>query len=118
MAGPASGRKNRAAFLRAAFACLALTALSGTSAKAQTVTSDLFSPRRTTQMTPDNLAPRQISGSPSNTTLDPGATLDPGNDPNKRKADKPAESRIGKVPTYGLPAANGASDSGYDSLNR
>ena len=70
------------------------------------------------QMTPDNLAPRQISASPSTLTLDPNATLDPGNDPNKRKADKPAESRIGKVPTYGLPAASGASEAGYDSLNR
>jgi hypothetical protein len=69
-------------------------------------------------MAPDNLAPRQISGSPSSTTLDPNATLDPNNDPNKRQADKPAESRIGKVPTYGLPAASGASDAGYDSLSR
>ena len=30
----------------------------------------------------------------------------------------PAPSRIGNIPTYGLPAASGASDSGYDSLNR
>jgi hypothetical protein len=29
-----------------------------------------------------------------------------------------APSRIGRIPTYGLPAANGAKDSGYDSLNR
>ena len=32
--------------------------------------------------------------------------------------DTPAPSRIGQVPQYGLPAASGASDSGYDSLNR
>jgi hypothetical protein len=118
MAGPARGRKQRATLSRAAFACLALIALGESRAEAQSVTSDLFSPRRTTQMAPDNLAPRQISGSPSSTTLDPNATLDPNNDPNKRQADKPAESRIGKVPTYGLPAASGASDAGYDSLSR
>ena len=31
---------------------------------------------------------------------------------------RPAPSRIGQIPTYGLPAANGAADSGFDSLNR
>ena len=30
----------------------------------------------------------------------------------------PAPSRIGQVPTYGLPAANGAAATGFDSLNR
>ena len=34
------------------------------------------------------------------------------------KADQPAPSRIGRVPTYGLPSASGASAAGYDSLNR
>ena len=29
-----------------------------------------------------------------------------------------APSRIGQIPTYGLPAASGASDTGFDSLNR
>jgi hypothetical protein len=118
MARPARGRKKRAVALRAAFACLALIAADAPRAKAQTVTPDLFSPKRTTQTAPENLAPRQISGSPRNSVLDPTATLDPDNDPNRRKADKPAESRIGKVPTYGLPAASGAAQSGYDSQNR
>ena len=35
-----------------------------------------------------------------------------------RNPDAPAPSRIGNIPTYGLPAASGASTSGYDSLNR
>jgi hypothetical protein len=131
VAGPATGRTWRAPLSRAAFACpcaflsacLALIALDETAARAQSVTSDLFNPRRTTQVAPDNLALRQISGSPSSAVLDPNATLDPTTtfDPNrdpKRKANQPAESRIGKVPVYGLPAANGAADSGYDSLNR
>ena len=30
----------------------------------------------------------------------------------------PAPSRIGQIPQYGLPAASGASDTGFDSLNR
>jgi hypothetical protein len=118
MARPAKGRKRRAPFPRAAFAWLALIALSGGRAEAQSVTSDLFSPKRSTQVAPENLAPRKISGSPSSSVLDPTATLDPTNDPNKRKTDKPAESRIGKMPTYGLPAASGAAESGYDSQNR
>jgi hypothetical protein len=123
-ARPASGRKWRAFISRAAFACLVLIALHEPPARAQSVTPDLFNPRRTTQVAPDNLAIRQISGSPSaavldpNGTLDPNAVFDPNNDPNKRKANQPAVSRIGKVPVYGLPAANGAADSGYDSQNR
>jgi hypothetical protein len=28
-----------------------------------------------------------------------------------------APSRIGRIPTYGVPAATGAGDTGYDSLN-
>src|SRR5262249_6653970 len=39
-------------------------------------------------------------------------------DPKPRTREQPAESRIGKVPSYGLPAANGAKEAGYDSLNR
>ena len=35
-----------------------------------------------------------------------------------RRKDTRAPSRIGQVPSYGLPAASGASDSGFDSLNR
>src|SRR6185312_1799158 len=124
MAAPARGRKPRAQLLRAAFACLVLIALGDTRAKAQSVTPDLFNPRRTRQIAPDNLAPRQISGSPSSAVLDPDATLDPlttidpNADPRKFKADQPAPSRIGNIPTYGLPAASGASDSGFDSENR
>ena len=38
--------------------------------------------------------------------------------PKLRDKDKPAPSRIGQIPTYGLPAANGASVTGFNSLNR
>ena len=45
---------------------------------------------------------------------------DPLNSPKLQDNDKskPAPSRIGQIPNYGLPAASGAADSGYDSLNR
>ncbi|MCP4621554.1 MAG: outer membrane beta-barrel protein [Bradyrhizobium sp.] len=43
---------------------------------------------------------------------------DPSVDPRLRSPDTPATSRAGEIPTSGAPAANGASDSGYDSLNR
>lgn len=118
-AGPARGRKWRASLLRAAFACLVLIALDETAAQAQSVTPDLFSPLRTTQVAPGNLAPRQIAGSTGSAVLDPNATLDPATtyDPNKRQPAPPADSRIGKLPTYDVPAASGAADTGYDSLN-
>jgi hypothetical protein len=43
---------------------------------------------------------------------------DPYGDPRLRTPDKPAPSRVGQIPTYELPDANGASDTGYDTLNR
>ena len=46
------------------------------------------------------------------------AAPNPAADPQLYNPDTPAPSRVGKIPTYGLPAANGASESGYDSLNR
>ena len=55
MAGPAMGRNSRARVFRAALPCLALIVLTGTAAQAQTVTPDLFSPTRTSQVTsPDS----------------------------------------------------------------
>ena len=54
-AGPATGRSRRARVFRAALPCLALIALTGTAAQAQTVTPDLFSPTRASQVTsPDS----------------------------------------------------------------
>jgi hypothetical protein len=94
--------------------CLALIAVSETPALAQTVTPDLFSPTRSSQIiTPDS--PLRRTGI---TTVD--KTGDAANDARlrERDTDTPAPSRIGQVPTYGLPAASGASDWGYDSLNR
>jgi hypothetical protein len=77
---------------------------------AQTVTPDLFSPSRSSDIaTPDSPLRRTAA-----------ETNDPLNEPKLRDKDRNARapSRSGQIPSYGLPAANGASDSGYDSLNR
>ncbi|WP_433996273.1 outer membrane beta-barrel protein [Bradyrhizobium jicamae] len=107
--GPVEGRSRRARLVRVALPCLALTAMAGP-AWAQTVTPDLFSPnRQSVIVSPDSPLRR--------TTAE---AADPLNDYKMRDPDRErrAPSRAGQVPTYGLPAANGASTSGYDSLNR
>ena len=110
MARPATGRNSRARLFRAALPCLVLTVLSGTGAAAQTVTPDLFSTTRTSQvMSPDS--PLRRTGPEVN---DPLASAKPVGDDRNR----PAPSRIGQIPKYDGPAASGAADSGYDSLNR
>jgi hypothetical protein len=108
MAGPATGRNSRARVFRAALPCLALVALTGTGARAQTVTPDLFSSQRASQAMPADSPLRRTTAEAN----------DPLNSPKLQERDKPAPSRIGQIPKYGLPAASGAADSGYDSLNR
>src|SRR5829696_1564267 len=108
MAGPATGRNSRARVFRVALPCLALMALSGTGADAQTVTPDLFSTQRASQMTSPDTPLRRTAAEAN----------DPLNSPKLQERDKLAPSRIGQIPKYGLPAASGAADSGYDSLNR
>jgi hypothetical protein len=110
MAGPARDQSRRAIAFRAALPCLALIASTGTMAQAQTVTPDLFSPTRNSQVMAQDSPLRRTAAE----------TNDPLNSPRLRdnEKDKPAPSRIGQIPRYGLPAASGASSSGYDSLNR
>src|SRR5487761_1919321 len=112
MSGPATGRRGRAYALRALLPCLALIALDSPSALAQSLTSDLLRPVRDGFITPQDSPLRKTSENIGDGTS--GAA----NDDRLRDTDSPAPSRIGKIPTYGLPAASGASDSGYDSLNR
>ena len=112
MSGPATGRRKRAYALRALLPCLALIALDPRSALAQSLTSDLLRPVRDGFITPQDSPLRKTSENIGDGTS--GAA----NDDRLRDRDSPAPSRIGKIPTYGLPAASGASDSGYDSLNR
>jgi hypothetical protein len=85
--------------------CLALIA-SSVPAHAQTLTANLLRPVRDGFVLPQD--------SPLRRTGDP--TSDAAND--ARPGDTPAPSRIGQIPRYGVAAASGASDSGYDSLNR
>ena len=93
--------------------CLALVALDETAARAQTVTSDLFRPERDGFVRPQDSPLRRVADKTGDGAADP-ANPDTG----LRDKDKPAPSRIGQTPIYGLPAANGASATGFDSLNR
>lgn len=93
----------RAQQLRALLACLVLVAVSAADARAQTLTSSMMTPVRDGFAPPDQSALRKTS--------DDAAADD-------SKKDEKAPSRIGKTPTYDIPAASGASDSGFDSLNR
>jgi hypothetical protein len=111
MSGPATGRRRRAAIFRALLPWLTLIALNESPAQAQTVTSEML------RGVPEGFALPQ--GSPLRRTGENiDKTGDAANDARIRDKDLPAPSRIGNIPTYGLPAASGASDSGYDSLNR
>jgi hypothetical protein len=102
--GPATGRRKRAIILRGFLPCLALIALGETLAQAQTLTPDLFRPVRDGFTSPQDSPLRRTAGRTGDDALD--------------GVDAPAPSRIGQIPTYGIPAASGASDSGFDSLNR
>ena len=108
MSGPATGRRRRATVLRALLPCLALIAGVPSLTYAQTVTPDLFRPVRDGFASPQDSPLRKIG--PDDRSSDA--------DPKLRDRDTLAKSRIGQLPTYGLPAASGAATSGYDSLNR
>jgi hypothetical protein len=111
MSGPARGRRWRASVLRAALPCLALIAFGEPLAQAQTLTPDMLRPVRDGFVQPQD-SPLRRTGDPVDKTGDVA------NDARLRDKDTPAPSRIGQIPTYGLPAASGASGSGFDSLNR
>src|SRR6202166_3878322 len=115
MSGPARGRRSRVDVLRAVLPCLALLAFGDAPAAAQTITPDLFRPVRDGFVLPQDSPLRRIGDKPGDKISDP---VDPANDTKLRDSNTPAPSRIGNIPTYGLPAANGAAGSGFDSLNR
>ena len=99
--GPATGRRQRASIVRAALACLVLKALTSADAAAQTLTRDLLSPVRDGFFQPQESYLRRTGD-------DAAPPLPP----------SPAPSRIGRMPLYDIPAAGGAGETGYDSLNR
>jgi hypothetical protein len=110
--GPAKGQSRRATVVRALLPCLALTTLGGTLSYGQTLTPDMLRPVRGGFVAPQD---SPLRPTPDRTGESPP---DPGSDPRLPNPDTPAPSRVGRIPTYGLPTANGASESGYDSLNR
>jgi hypothetical protein len=112
MTGPATGRRSRATVLRALLPCLALIALDRPIALAQTLTPDMLRPEPGGFIAPQDLPLRRTG------VTTPDRTGEAAVDARLRDKDTPAPSRIGNIPTYGLPAASGASASGYDSLNR
>jgi hypothetical protein len=111
ISGPATGRRRRAIVLRALLPCLALIAFDETSASAQTLTPDLFRPSRDSFVSPQNSPLRRTSEADDKTG-------DAANDARLRDKDIRPPTKPGQIPSYGLPAASGAADSGYDSLNR
>ncbi|MGA2057842.1 MAG: outer membrane beta-barrel protein [Bradyrhizobium sp.] len=111
MPGPATGRRERVTLLRVALPCLALITIAST-AQAQTLPSDLLRPVPESFLAPQDSPLRKTSenriGNPADGDID-------GQPADQRQ---PAPSRIGNIPKYGLPAASGAADAGFDSLNR
>lgn len=80
--------------------------------RAQTLTPDLLRPVAGGFLLRQDLPLRKIS---ENTTDNPA---DPDVDGRRKDKNQPAPSRIGNIPKFGLPAANGAADAGFDFLNR
>ena len=86
-----------------------------TASRAQTLTPDMLRPVPGGFVSPQDLPLRKIAADDTDDTINNNKSR--GNN-NSRNPDGPAPSRIGQIPQYGLPAASGASGSGYDSLNR
>lgn len=99
--GPYADRRRRTNAIRALPVSLLLVALFGLDAAAQTLTSSLFNPERDGFMGEDR---------PLRRIEDANAQAS--------RVDAPAPSRIGRIPTYDVPAASGAASTGFDSLNR
>jgi hypothetical protein len=95
-----------------------LIALALPPAHAQRLTPGLFNPERGGFVTPQELPLQRSMGAADEPFSDPDKAVNPDTKSDGRPRDQPAPSRIGQVPTYGLPAASGASSSGFDSLNR
>ncbi|WP_184261784.1 outer membrane beta-barrel protein [Rhodopseudomonas rhenobacensis] len=116
--GPAKGRLRCARGWRTASACLLLGWLGTADALAQSLTPELLSPQPGGFVSPQNLPLRRTAQAGDQLRLNQARSNQPNPDPAQPDAEPMAPSRIGRIPTYGTPAAAGASDSGYDSLNR
>ena len=115
MSGPARGRRRRATLLRALLPCLALIAFDERLRRRPRPSPRTCSAPRATASSRRRICRCARPRSASSTALDDARRS---RRDELRDKDEPAPSRIGQIPTYGLPAASGASDSGFDSLNR
>jgi len=110
MPTPATGRRERVTLLRAALPWLVLIGAIP-SVQAQTLTPDLLRPVPDGFLAPKDSPLRRPAEAIGNT---PGDAATNG----RSNKDRPAPSRIGNIPSYGLPAGSGAAEAGFDSLNR
>src|SRR5271166_4305314 len=99
---------------RAALGCLWLAVLDPSPAAAQTLTADLFNPRRGDFVPAQEMPFRKLgdNAGADDAAASPGMPPDP-NQPRGQAA----PSRVG-VPNDGLPATGAIGDSGFDALNR
>jgi hypothetical protein len=111
MPRPAAGHSKRVTLLRAALPCLALITITSP-LFAQTLTPDLLRPVPEGLLVPRDSFLRKTSQNTGDDATDPATD---GQFPDRNNS---APSRIGNIPKYGLPAASGAADDGFDSLNR
>ena len=89
-----------------------LIVLGATETPAQTLTSDMLRPVRDGFLAPQDSLLRRTSENVGDKSGDVGGGEQ------ARDKDKRAPSRIGAIPTYDVPPASGASQTGFDSLNR
>jgi hypothetical protein len=101
--GPSRRRGLCALICRAVLPCLALTGFQVVPTHAQQLTPSLFSPARGDFVAPQDRPLQRLAG---DTDAAPAGS------------NSAAASRIGQVPAYRQPAASGAGESGFDSLNR
>ena len=94
--------------------CLWLVVLDPSRAAAQTLTSDLFNPRRGAFVPTQEMPFRKLgdSATADDAAASPGGPPDP-----NQPAGQSAPSRVG-VPNDGLPTTSAIGDSGFDALNR
>lgn len=105
---------NRRVWTACAAACLIASAPAPASAQSLT---DMLNPSRGgfAQADQSALLRTAQNNATGNTTTGSTVTDDPGGSPLRGAT---APSRIGRIPTYDVPAASGAAVAGYDSLNR
>ncbi|HRN99906.1 MAG TPA: outer membrane beta-barrel protein [Nitrobacter sp.] len=101
--GPAAGYCRSVPIWRAALACLAFIGPGCATAGGQTLTGEQITPLRGGLFQPRESSLRR--------TDDAGGEV-------ASASSTIAPSRIGRIPTYDIPAATGVGDTGFDSLNR